>query len=366
MLQLRVVQSRFGDSLILENGTGKRKKYILIDGGPTQVFGPYLRGELKRITDSGGRLELVVLTHVDNDHVLGLLELMDELKDEKAKGQPPLIAINAMWHNGFSKILPKEISKQAEVVEKEVANTPLPNPNGPTVETAGPFGVQEGHELQLVDSDLGIPRNAGFPNQLITIENTRGPLRVGGIKLWLLGPPAANLERLREVWIKWLMKESLPFAPGEEPVQPDDSVNNLSSIMFLAEVAGRRILLTGDGLGDDILAGLEKAGLLQPDGTIHVDIFKVPHHGSARNAVGKLFDRVLADTYVLCADGRYGNPDDETLGWLIDAANRQQRDIKLYATNMAPSLERLLQSRPPAQNHYSLEVMPRGVSSALL
>jgi glyoxylase-like metal-dependent hydrolase (beta-lactamase superfamily II) len=366
MLKLRIVQARYGDSLILENGYGKRKKYILVDGGPSKVYGPYLRGELKRIAASGGRLELVVLSHVDNDHVVGLLELVADLKKARQDGQPPLVPVRGLWHNSFGAILPRGLRAQAEAVEQEEATTPLPDPEAPLGSADEVFGIREGVSLLDAETALGITRNKGFPDRLVALENAGGPLRAGGMKLWLIGPPTRNLERLRALWIKWLTRESRDFAPGEAPVKPDDSTANLSSIMFLAEAGKRRILLTGDGLGEDILSGLEKTGLLPPDGTLHVDIFKLPHHGSARNALGQLFERVLADTYVLCANGKYGNPDWQTLLWLVDAACRQGRDIHIFATSSTPSLERLVEERPPQDNHYRLTIMPKAASSAVL
>ena len=364
MLKLRVVKARYGDCLILLNGYGKRRKYILIDGGPDHVYGPYLRGELLKIAESGGKLDLAVLTHVDNDHVLGMLELMDELKQEREQHKPELIQLKGMWHNAFSKILPETLHQEANVLETEMANTPLPDPSGAPADP-GEFGVAEGHELQVVNEALGIPRNVGFPDGLVTMEGAVHPVKVGGMRLWIIGPPEANLNRIREKWVKWLMRKGLPFSPGEKaPVKPDDSEANLSSIMFLAEASKRRILLTGDGLGDDIVSGLEKVGLLPPEGTIHVNVFKLPHHGSERNAVGSLFERVLADTYVISADGRYGNPDWQTLVWLVDAVCRQGRDVNIFATNPTPSLERLVKERPPAENHYTLTIMPAGAISA--
>jgi beta-lactamase superfamily II metal-dependent hydrolase len=153
------------------------------------------------------------------------------------------------------------------------------------------------------------------------------------------------------------------FDVSEPVVQPDDSVNNLSSIMLLAEAAGRTILLTGDGRSEDIIAGLEAVGKLAPGGTCHVDVMKVPHHGSARNVVGDLFERVLADLYVFSADGKYGNPDWQTLVWLVNAACKQQRDIHLIATNWTPSLKRLLKDRPPEENFYRLTVIPEDQTS---
>jgi hypothetical protein len=100
----------------------------------------------------------------------------------------------------------------------------------------------------------------------------------------------------------------------------DSSVANLSSLVVLAEVGKKRILLTGDARGDKVLEGLELAGLLKADGksTMHVDVFKVPHHGSDRNADPILFRRVTADHYVFSGDGEHGNPERATLQMLLD------------------------------------------------
>jgi hypothetical protein len=63
----------------------------------------------------------------------------------------------------------------------------------------------------------------------------------------------------------------------------DTSVPNLSSVVVLAEAGGKSILLTGDARGDKILTGLELIGAITPKGKLHVDVLKMPHHGSDRN-----------------------------------------------------------------------------------
>jgi beta-lactamase superfamily II metal-dependent hydrolase len=373
MLTLRVVQARYGDCLILENGSGKRRKNILIDGGPDHVYQPYLRKELQRIAEEGGQIDLLVLSHIDNDHVLGLLELMTELKDEQLHEVPPLIGIRQIWHNTFRKILP-EAGAEADELEREVLAQPVKNPPAdasspeeePVIVTAGvDFGVGEGVKLQLADEFFAIPRNIGFTGDLITLEKAKRPVRLASLKMWMIGPCTANLDDLGKKWLRWLDDKAgrVSFDVSTPLVEPDDSVNNLSSIMFLAEAGGRSILLTGDGRSQDIIAGLEAVGKLEPGKTCHVDVMKVPHHGSARNAVGELFDRVLADMYVFSADGKYGNPDWETLVWLVDAACRQQRKIHMLATNWTPSLKRLIAERPGESNFYNLTVMPEDQTS---
>ncbi len=52
---------------------------------------------------------------------------------------------------------------------------------------------------------------------------------------------------------------------------------------------------------------------------MHVDLLKLPHHGSCRNNTAELLTRVTADTYVISADGKHGNPDLETLERLAEA-----------------------------------------------
>jgi hypothetical protein len=130
--------------------------------------------------------------------------------------------------------------------------------------------------------------------------------------------------------------------------------------MFVVEAEGRRVLLTGDGRSGDILRGLTRVGLLPKEGAYHVDVFKLPHHGSARNASQRLFERVTADTYIISANGRDGNPDFPTLVWLVRAIKAQGRSARLIATNPTPTLERLVSQYPPSEWGYTLDFLPDG------
>jgi hypothetical protein len=124
----------------------------------------------------------------------------------------------------------------------------------------------------------------------------------------------------------------------------DKSIHNLSSVVVLAEFEGKRILLTGDARGDFILASLREARLLE-NGTIAVDIFKVPHHGSVRNAAAELFDAVVADHYVFSANGRDDNPDSATFDLIFKS--RPKGKYHLWLTNpVAPALARIKKKKP--------------------
>src|SRR5215210_7771615 len=104
MFKLHVVQAQFGDSLILEFGTAAKRRFILIDGGPPDTFNNDLDAALQSIVQSG-KLDVVILSHIDNDHIVGLLDLLAALEEDKANGQPPRVAIAGLWHNSFQKSL---------------------------------------------------------------------------------------------------------------------------------------------------------------------------------------------------------------------------------------------------------------------
>jgi len=79
------------------------------------------------------------------------------------------------------------------------------------------------------------------------------------------------------------------------------------------------LLLTGDARSDEIVAGLEAEGLLDGAEPVTVDVLKLPHHGSSRNVDPTFFTRVRARNYVISANGRDGNPENETLAMLCDS-----------------------------------------------
>ena len=71
------------------------------------------------------------------------------------------------------------------------------------------------------------------------------------------------------------------------------------------------------------------AHLLAPGGTLHVDILKVPHHGSDRNIDPVFFRRITADHYVFSGNGEHGNPERATLRMLTDTAGSRSFTVHL-------------------------------------
>jgi ribonuclease BN (tRNA processing enzyme) len=360
MFNLRIVQANFGDCLILEYGSSAQPRYLLIDGGPANVFGDHLQSELEAIAAAGRRLDLVAISHVDEDHITGVLDLFALLQDQRTNGDAELIGVDGLWHNSFSKTVDPDDEIEPQFNGLAGIATPA--------SAAAILGVGEGNRLRQFALQLDIPLNEQFPDELIRVDDAPDPLEFGNLALHIVGPTQANLDELRTDWLEWLDKFGPDLAGGNPQVMAnaDNSVPNLSSVMFLAAADDKTVLFTGDGRSDHLLQGLEARGLLAADGTFHVDVLKVMHHGSDRNATKTFFKRVTADTYVLSANGNPDNPDLATLIWIVESAKQQGRSIHIVFTNETPATIKLPDEYPPAEYGYTVETMAPGQHAMVL
>ena len=362
MFSIRVLQADYGDCLILEYSDGGATRYALIDGGPDATYNYSLRSELERISNTGGTLDFVAISHVDEDHITGVLELFAELEAQHAENQNPLIGVEGIWHNSFG----QTIDSNGGTIRSRF-NAVMSNAVGASAmfhSTAALQGIGQGNQLRIKAQQLGIHINADFPDDLI-ITDTAPVWQRANLTIRFVGPSRKNLDQLRQEWEDWLDRNEAAIASGDLRVlaNSDRSIPNLSSLMWLAEADGRTALFTGDGRSDHLLDGLANAGLLDAQGKMHVDVFKVPHHGSDRNGTKTFFRKVTAEIYVISANGNPDNPDLSTLIWIVEAAKDQGRSIQLLFTNETPSVQKLRAEYPPDTYGYLIEIMPADLRS---
>lgn len=366
MFRIKVVQAKFGDCFIVEYGTRENPKHMLIDGGPGGVYSNYLRHELSAIKNNGGRLDMMVLSHIDGDHIVGLLDLMEELKQNAADEEEAIVSVDELWVNTFSKTISQETNLtqalQSMFLNVNNLTSTLPSSN------LAIKSILQGDTLRRNALLLSIPMNKVSANHIISCETISEPIKIDNLKITIIGPNKENLEKLRKEWFEWIRTHEAKVLTSDPHIlqQIDRSVPNLSSIMFLMESAGKRVLFTGDGRGDFIIEGLGITGLLDDDGKIHVDVFKVPHHGSVRNTTEDFFDSITADTYIISADGRHHNPDFETLSRIVRSAHAQNRRIRMICTNETDSSRKLLKQFDVSEYGYQLQYLPEGETSMSL
>src|SRR5262245_37129546 len=94
LFTLAALNARFGDALLLHYGTTAAPKLIVIDGGPKNVYEATLRKRLMELRASRTpgetlKLRMVMVSHIDNDHIVGVLGLLQEIQAAEEKGDEP-------------------------------------------------------------------------------------------------------------------------------------------------------------------------------------------------------------------------------------------------------------------------------------
>ncbi len=344
ILSLDVLKARKGDCLILHYGTKENPAMVLIDGGPSKVYRPFLKPRLDQIKKSRGLaanepllIDLLMVSHIDEDHLQGLIDLTKELVDAKDSQRPLPYEIKRVWHNTIDEITDNNAGKLVDAVTASFGTAALTGE--PDLEGLDPVaamvlaGIAQGYRLRDDVRKLKVNINPEFGGQLIMAKKGAKPVKLNrNLKLYLVGPMEPELLKLQKDFEAYL-KEKQEKKGGKQDTAiasfTDTSVPNLSSLVVLAEMKGKSILLTGDARGDKILEGLEMIGKLKMNGIMHVDILKMPHHGSDRNLDPIFFRRITADHYVFSGNGEHGNPERSTLQMLLDECGDKKFTIHL-------------------------------------
>jgi hypothetical protein len=361
LFTLEALDAKHGDALLLHYGQPAAPQLLVIDGGPSGVWTQRLKPRLAALRGTrggGGALSiLAVVSHIDDDHVNGILAMFNDIAKRRDDGDAAELSVLGLWHNSFDDLAPRVEPTALDAAAARLRPVALGGTVPSTLKLTRPAAivlasVPQGRDLRNVARRLGVPVNFDGRGGLITAP-TRGSRaeNIGdGLRVTFVGPLAPQVEALRKGWDKAIVKlrKAGKLTPASLQLTladyVDRSVNNLSSIVLLAEAGGRRMLLTGDARGDFILDGAKRAGLLKA-GRMQVDLLKLPHHGSIRGVKREFFDQITADHYVVSADGRFDNPDVDTLKALFAA--RPKGPYTLYLTNRIARVVQFLAGKTP-------------------
>jgi beta-lactamase superfamily II metal-dependent hydrolase len=376
LFTLEAVEAKHGDALLLHYGAPNDPRIILIDGGPSGVWGGTLRDRLEEIRvaraiDEPLPLRLVMVSHIDEDHITGIIELTKDMLRADQNGATRPYRITTVWHNSFDdavnqvKVANAMAASGADTATATAAEAAFGLGGTLPVLSAATVGamaaeaqaviasVKQGRDLRNNAATLGLKVNTGFTEMVVAPKTGAKVRDMGnGLSFTIVGPHQAQLDALQNDWAKGIakLKAAGKLTPASiEAVAAElleKTASNLSSIVVLAEANGRRMLLTGDARSDFILDGLKAAGLL-PGGKIHVELMKVPHHGSVRNVDQDFFERVTADHYVISANGKFDNPDVGMLKLLFDA--RPHDTFTLHLTNAVKKADTFIKAHKPTK-----------------
>lgn len=311
--KLNVLKAHHGDSIIIETYDAKDNKFtLLIDGGPRETFKTALVQELEKHQ----KIDLIVLTHADHDHISGLIHYLSS--PYASRHEIGALLVNA--------------------------------PNLQKVSAGGTqISIDEGIEFEKLI-------HKHFPDLKIISEVTsHSQLDLElpeGIEIKILSPNRTALDELYENWPEEELSEEdeeTQIAAEDTPAKDFDvtferlaqnsdqekrmekDFVNASSIAFSIKSKDFHGLFLGDAHASIVLEGLCQQ---YPDSNpVPFDYVKVSHHGSRFNISNPFLDKIKCYNYIISTNGGKGrskHPDRETVAKIVKHNNMKQDKVQLH------------------------------------
>ena len=325
MFTVEMLPALIGDALWVEYGDPDSPSRFLIDGGLVGTV-DVIEQKIREVADKeGGRchLELLVLSHIDADHIEGLIKLL-------GKKDLPL-DIDDLWFNGWRH---------------------LPDPDADEDDQF--MNAKQGEFLAALIRERDLPWNVAFDGDTVYVPRAdQGPLPrhvlPGGMELVLMSPTFKELLKLSRRWEDELddagllhatheelmeaLKEDRKLDPDEDFLadeeidveelvesrqRKDSSAANGSSIAFVGSFEGKRCLFAGDAFWTVLGDSARRLAQEEDEEQLALDAFKIPHHGSRNNIGDELLSALDCRRFLVSTNGRqFKHPDDEAIARLV-------------------------------------------------
>ena len=339
-----------GDCILIEL---EHPDCILIDCGYKTTYNTELRPLLLRLNAEGYRISLMIISHIDRDHIEGAVHFLRENGDAEI---PAIIPVDEIWINGFfNTLFPRLEFKHREIDELSLEERKMLSDKLKSLKMSFPdegyISAAQCKALERLCVQNGYRVNCSCPDRIVKRSAMRysevatNRISIAGCQIAILNPGEPQLEALsRELdreMIRWfgrdykiqqsdeftqlfeLLMELYEEPTSSEPIMamsanlkswlgtssltPMNAVNR-SSIVVEIIYHGRNMLFTGDGESADWVEFLAPI----------YDLIKISHHGSTKPNI-KLLENCKAKHLLVSTNGgaydRY--PENELLARMI-------------------------------------------------
>lgn len=315
-----MLPAKEGDFIWMEYGNEEKYSHILIDGG-VSVTGNVYAKIVKEIYERNENIDAIILTHIDYDHIQGVIDAIEQLPKEILTKVVKRIMFNTS--QGIAQKLNMQAKENSCWEDNIKVNT----------STLG-YGIGEAISL------IKLLKEKELTKYLIDYVEAGDLFDLDkGAKIKIISPSSRELDELLVRWEVYKKdEEPIAYATNAENTKKniddlmkeslyiDNSVNNRSSIAFLFEFEGMKLVFLGDALPSVCIKGLKKHDIKEP---YSVDLIKISHHGSRSNTSDRLLKFLPTENYLLSTNGNNGKvPSKVVLAHLLK--NRNNKCIKLY------------------------------------
>lgn len=312
-MKISFLKAHYGDSIHIEH----KGHHVIIDGGP---LCDELNAIIKDIIDKQEVIDLLVITHYDEDHILGIYKILKELSCSVSLKD----VVKAVWFNATKLGL---------------------NGNNHYLSSQQAVGMAE----LLVKNDIN----------WISLLKKRTKYNIDDT-VWIevlyggdVYTPQSEGQFLSSARCDWMtsFKELEPFINDDVP---DDSPTNSQSIILVLHDGERQILLSGDATPGKLYDALRQ--YINDGNSNHFDLIKLPHHGSYRNITKEILNLVVCNDYIISTDGnRFFHPDKKMFMKICSWGQRDKDGKIMFHMNYYDELFPLLNITDTEMSTYKFE-----------
>lgn len=304
---MMLLKAQKGDCIIIEYGDQKIIHRIIIDSGDQKKCNTPLGNYIKGVKKENQIIDLMVLTHYDDDHINGFLALLENSIIDSS-------SVKKVWMNYGT-----ELSKQAE--STNVLNFTVTEASCKTT-------AEKGRDFYDLLNEKGIElKSVIYLNQDFLVE---------GARFIILSPSLKQIKRMLKEVKK--IDDRVVFFDNEEPTlktagsnkdfddsidavllqefKEDNKVANCSSIAFIFEYNDHRILFLGDSAPSQIVTALKERGYSNSN-KLKLDYCKLSHHGSNHNTSDELIKLLDCQNYIICSNWSGDRPGKQCLSRVV-------------------------------------------------
>lgn len=337
--KIHFIKAMSGDSFLIELGDGH---CILIDCGYKSTYESELKPILQKLHNEGCRLDLLVITHMDEDHMGGAIALIEDNGDNR---KPKIIAIDNIWFNGIFDVCRNYDFLYSHLVEK-LSESDYSKKEYLLSQFLRLIGVGDGfisakhaEAFEVLCRAYNYSLNNESENGLIMVGDR---IEIGKWNISVLSPGKREIDCFAE-WINknliscmgrdykleknyfatFIEKMVVATAKDEEGTCGGECISanktdieswigtsklakmneaNRMSIVLEMDCNGTSMLFTGDSESQD---WIERA-------KSKYDVVKLSHHGSTRPNIA-LLQNIRAEKLLISTNGKRNHPENDLL-----------------------------------------------------
>jgi beta-lactamase superfamily II metal-dependent hydrolase len=323
MYRITLFPAEDGDCILVETGSAASPHRLLIDGGRKPTYSNHFAKIFAQRTDDRPAIDLLVLTHVDADHIEGLLEFIAASSSD---------CVGEVWFNGSRQTGTAKFGPAKE--RKASPDKTLSPAQGLTFEGRLLTGKWKWN-TSFNQGPVMTEEEGELPSMKLSSDAV----------LTLLGPPKAKLVAFHKSWGKplaELLEEDAQKTMAGRPFPEltpdglaalaakrnvaDNARANGTSIAFAISAEEKCCLFCADAHPGDIANALERFSPGKE--RVCFDAIKASHHGSAANNTNALIGRLHSPKWLISTNGAvHHHPDPEAISRIVLAEPKGKQII---------------------------------------